>query len=110
MATKKEEIRYSVSPTGEKYPIPQEQDYAKELKRIETLVSKAKREKKEIVVVMGLGFVGAVMAAIVADTKDKKVNNTRSNDKDEGKYFITGLKPGKKYILAISDSNYKKEN
>ena len=77
MATKKEEIRYSVSPTGEKYPIPQEQDYAKDLKRIETLVSKAKKEKKEIVVVMGLGFVGAVMAAIVADTKDNKGNNTK---------------------------------
>jgi UDP-N-acetyl-D-glucosamine dehydrogenase len=77
MATKKEEIRYSVSPTGEKYSIPQEQDYAKEFKRIKTLVSKAKKEKKEIVVVMGLGFVGAVMAAIVADTKDKKGNNTK---------------------------------
>lgn len=77
METKKEEIRYSLSPTGEKYPIPQEQDYTKELKRIKTLVSKARREKKEIVVVMGLGFVGAVMAAIVADTKDKKGNNTK---------------------------------
>jgi len=77
METKKEEIHYSLSPTGEKYPIPQEQDYTKELKRIKTLVSKARREKKEIVVVMGLGFVGAVMAAIVADTKDKKGNNTK---------------------------------
>ena len=77
MATKKETIRYSLSPTGEKYPIPGEQDYTKELKRIESLVIKARKEKKEIVVVMGLGFVGAVMAAIVADTRDKKGKNNK---------------------------------
>jgi len=77
MSAKKEEIRYSVSPTGEKYPIPTDQDHTKELKRIEALVSKSRKEKKEIVVVMGLGFVGAVMAAIVADTRDKKGNNSK---------------------------------
>jgi len=77
MSAKKEEIRYSVSPTGEKYPIPTDQDHTKELKRIEALVSKSRKEKKEIVVVMGLGFVGAVMAAIVADTRDRKGNNSK---------------------------------
>jgi UDP-N-acetyl-D-glucosamine dehydrogenase len=77
MSAKKEEIRYSISPTGEKYPIPTDQDHSKELKRIETLVSKSRKEKKEIVVVMGLGFVGAVMAAIVADTRDKNGNNSK---------------------------------
>ncbi len=68
---KKETIQNSVSPTGEKYAVPQEKDYEVELRRIKNLVDKARKEKKEIVVVMGLGFVGAVMAAIVADTKDK---------------------------------------
>jgi nucleotide sugar dehydrogenase len=63
---------YSVSPSGEKYPIPQKADYAAEHARIEKLVNKARKEGKEIVVVMGVGFVGAVMAAIVADTTDKK--------------------------------------
>ncbi len=63
---------YSVSPAGEKFPIPKEEDYAGELKRIESLVSQARDEGKEIVVVMGVGFVGAVMAAIVADTVDKE--------------------------------------
>jgi len=67
-----EPIRYSTSPTGKKFPIPSKIQYDKELKRIEKLVTQARKEKKEIVVVMGLGFVGAVMAAIVADTKDKK--------------------------------------
>jgi nucleotide sugar dehydrogenase len=77
MSAINEEIRYSVSPTGERYPIPMDQDHSKELKRIETLVGKARKEKKEIVVVMGLGFVGAVMAAIVADTRDRKGNNSK---------------------------------
>ncbi|MHC4337197.1 MAG: GDP-mannose dehydrogenase, partial [Planctomycetota bacterium] len=59
---------YSVSPEGERFAIPQESDYAAELDRIESLVEAARDEGKEIVVVMGVGFVGAVMAAIVADT------------------------------------------
>ena len=75
--TDKEQIRYSVSPSGEKFPLPPKNEYDKELKRIEKLVIKARKEKKEIVVVMGLGFVGAVMAAIVADTKDKKGNPSK---------------------------------
>ncbi len=62
----------SVSPAGESFPIPESKEYAKELKRLEKLVEAAKAEGKEIVVVMGVGFVGAVMAAIVADTTDKK--------------------------------------
>ena len=75
--TAKENLVYSVNPAGEKFPLPQEKDYATELARIENLVAKARKEKKEIVVVMGLGFVGAVMAAIVADTKDKKGHHSK---------------------------------
>jgi nucleotide sugar dehydrogenase len=63
---------YSISPAGEKFPIPEEDEYAAEFERIESLVKAARGEGKEIVVVMGVGFVGAVMAAIVADTVDKK--------------------------------------
>jgi nucleotide sugar dehydrogenase len=58
----------SVSPTGEQFSIPEPDDYVKELHRVERLVERARAEGKEIVVVMGVGFVGAVMAAIVADT------------------------------------------
>jgi len=61
-----------VSPEGEKFAVPEKGDYAGEFKRIESLVKAARSEGKEIVVVMGVGFVGAVMAAIVADTVDKK--------------------------------------
>ncbi|MEN6458698.1 MAG: UDP binding domain-containing protein [Thermoguttaceae bacterium] len=63
---------YSASPSGEQFPLPVEADYAKELARLTTLADQAKRDGKEVVVVMGVGFVGAVMAAIIADTVDKK--------------------------------------
>lgn len=63
---------YSLSPTGEKFPIPQSEQYDAEFKRLESLVKTARKEGKEIVAVMGVGFVGAVMAAIIADTVDKK--------------------------------------
>ncbi len=62
---------YSASPAGEKFPIPQEDDYVAEMARLEKLVEQARADGQEIVVVMGVGFVGAVMAAIVADTVDK---------------------------------------
>ena len=63
---------HSASPNGELFALPQKKDYAAEMKRLEGLVRKARGEGKEIVVVMGVGFVGAVMAAIIADTVDKK--------------------------------------
>ncbi|MBP1635182.1 MAG: UDP-glucose/GDP-mannose dehydrogenase [Acidobacteria bacterium] len=59
---------YSVSPAGERFPLPTPEDDQRELARIEHLVAAARHEGKEIVVVMGVGFVGAVMAAIVADS------------------------------------------
>jgi nucleotide sugar dehydrogenase len=63
---------YSVSPEGEKFAVPEKGEYAGEFKRIESLAKTARSEGKEIVVVMGVGFVGAVMAAIIADAVDKK--------------------------------------
>ncbi|HUS58239.1 MAG TPA: UDP binding domain-containing protein [Planctomycetota bacterium] len=62
---------YSISPSGERFPIPAKDDYAGEYQRLESLVQAARADGKEIVVVMGVGFVGAVMGAIVADTADK---------------------------------------
>ena len=62
---------YSISPAGERFPIPGPDEYEAEFKRIRGLADAARQEGKEVVVVMGVGFVGAVMAAIVADTVDK---------------------------------------
>lgn len=62
----------SVSPTGEKFPLPTPEDYAAEFQRLEKIVAERRAAGQEIVVVVGLGFVGAVMAAVVADSKNKK--------------------------------------
>ncbi len=63
---------YSIGPMGEQFAIPAKEAYGAELQRVEQAVAQARGEGKEIVVVMGVGFVGAVMAAIIADTLDKK--------------------------------------
>ncbi len=68
---------YSVDPTGEKYALPRKQEYSSEFKRIEKLANRARQDGKEIVVVMGVGFVGSVMAAIIADTMDKNGRDTK---------------------------------
>ncbi len=60
----------STSPAGESFPLPGPEKYAEELDRLTQRVAAARAEGKEIVVVMGVGFVGAVMAAIVADSND----------------------------------------
>lgn len=64
--------QYSISPNGEKFTLPKPEDYKKEFEDIEKRVRQERVNGREIVVVMGVGFVGAVMAAIVADTVDEK--------------------------------------
>ena len=64
------EVLYSISPAGEAFELPSKKQYATEYRKIKRRVEKARKEGKEIVVVMGVGFVGAVMAAIIADTTD----------------------------------------
>jgi len=68
---------YSISPTGEKFPLPSSEDYTNEFERLKEMVSSQRALGREIVVVMGLGFVGAVMAAVVADAEDKQSNPTK---------------------------------
>lgn len=65
-------MEYSISPDGEKFKIPQEEDYLNEYEKLEKLVNIKRKEGFEIVVVMGLGFVGAVMAGVVADSVDEE--------------------------------------
>ncbi len=68
---------YSEAPSGEKFELPGANEYAAELSRIKNLVEKARTNKQEVVVVMGVGFVGAVMAAIIADARDENGKNTK---------------------------------
>ncbi|NQT54690.1 MAG: GDP-mannose dehydrogenase [Desulfobacteraceae bacterium] len=69
-------MEYSICPDGEKFKIPDEGDYIREYERLENLIKVKREEGFEIVLVMGLGFVGAVMAGVVADSVDKKTGRS----------------------------------
>jgi nucleotide sugar dehydrogenase len=60
----------SISPSGEVFKLPTPADYRREFVRLKKLADANRKEGKEVVVVVGLGFVGAVMAAVVADSTD----------------------------------------
>jgi len=85
---------YSISPDGKQYPLPDRDDYGKELRRLELIAEKQRSLGREIVVVMGLGFVGAVMAAVVADSVDKKTG-------DAGKFVIGMQRPSGRSFWKI---------
>jgi len=63
--------KYSLSPEGRKFALPTAADDAQEMARLRKLADVHRKEGREVVVVVGLGFVGAVMAAVVADSTDK---------------------------------------
>ncbi|HUT47252.1 MAG TPA: UDP binding domain-containing protein [Sedimentisphaerales bacterium] len=77
---------HSISPAGEKFAIPEENKYDAEFERVALLAEAARNDGKEIVVVMGVGFVGAVMAAIIADTVDNQTGKP-------GKFVIGCQRP-----------------
>jgi len=68
---------YSVSPDGEKFHLPGPDDNEKEAQRLQAIVTDQRALGREIVVVMGVGFVGAAMAAVVADTEDENGEPTK---------------------------------
>ncbi len=84
----------SVSPQGESFPIPQPEEYAQELARVEMLVNQARDRGQEIVVVLGVGFVGAVMAAIIADSTDAETGRP-------GKFVIGCQRPSTRSYWKI---------
>ena len=63
--------KISISPGGEQFPLPTPEEYKTEFLSLKKRIDEERARNREIVVVMGIGFVGAVMAAIVADTVDK---------------------------------------
>jgi nucleotide sugar dehydrogenase len=60
----------SICPVGQVFPLPAKDDYDREFDRIQQIVQEQRRLGREIVLVMGVGFVGAVMAGVIADTVD----------------------------------------
>ena len=85
---------YSISPAGEKFAIPEEDKHSAEFERVVSLTEAARNEGKEIVVVMGVGFVGAVMAAIIADTVDNQTGKP-------GKFVIGCQRPSTRSYWKI---------
>ncbi|MHB8205717.1 MAG: nucleotide sugar dehydrogenase [Desulfomonilaceae bacterium] len=83
----------SVSPEGEVFYLPNEDDYANEFLRLKNLVDSHRAQGLEIVVVMGIGFVGAVMAAVVADSTDGSGN--------PGKFVIGMQRPSARSFWKI---------
>ena len=69
------EAPVSICPAGEVFELPKENDYQKELIRLQRIAKEQRLMGREIVVVMGVGFVGAVMAGVVADSTDPDSNS-----------------------------------
>jgi nucleotide sugar dehydrogenase len=97
----------SISPTGEQFALPKTEDYQPEFARLKTIAAAQSEAGKEIVVVVGLGFVGAVMAAVVADSTDKKGRS--------GKFVIGVQRPStrsfwKTQLLNRGESPVKAED
>jgi nucleotide sugar dehydrogenase len=82
-----------MSPQGEKFALPTQEDYVTEFRRLEQLVEKHRQEGREIVVVMGMGFVGAVMAAVIADSTNEAG--------DPGKFVIGMQRPSVRSFWKI---------
>ena len=88
----------SVCPQGQSFSLPREKDYAGEYKRLERIVAAERKKGREIVVVMGVGFVGAVMAGVVADSVDRKTGAP-------GKFVIGMQRPSPRSFWKIAYLN-----
>lgn len=84
----------SISPQGEIFPLPQPADYAAEMVLLQKKVAAARAAGQEVVVVLGVGFVGAVMAAIIADSVDEKTG-------EPGKFVIGCQRPSTRSYWKI---------
>ena len=86
-------MEYSIAPTGERFPLPNAEDIEIENKRLRTLVDDQRRQGREIVVVMGVGFVGVVMAGVIADSIDAQGRS--------GKFVIGMQRPSPRSFWKI---------
>ncbi len=84
----------SVCPRGEVFPLPRESEYAQEMERLRERTRVQRDMGREIVVVMGVGFVGAVMAGVIADTVDPE-------SKEPSKFVIGMQRPSPRSFWKI---------
>lgn len=71
----------SIAPDGTEYFLPTNTETKNEDEKIAELTSLQRQKGRKIVAVQGLGFVGCVMAVVVADAEDKN---------DKPLYFVHG--------------------
>jgi UDP-N-acetyl-D-glucosamine dehydrogenase len=88
------ELLFSTCPAGESFPLPRPEDYHREFGRLQTLVAEQRLLGREIVVVMGVGFVGAVMAGVIADSTDPATGKP-------GKFVIGMQRPSPRSFWKI---------
>lgn len=86
-------MEYSIAPTGERFPLPTADELETENNRLRTLVAEQRALGREIVVVMGVGFVGVVMAGVVADSTDAQGRS--------GKFVIGMQRPSSRSFWKI---------
>jgi UDP-N-acetyl-D-glucosamine dehydrogenase len=73
----------SICPNGEPFQLPKPEEYDAEFQRLSEIADVQRLQGRKVVVVMGVGFVGAVMAGVVADSTDKISH--------EPLYFVIGM-------------------
>jgi nucleotide sugar dehydrogenase len=92
--SKETELAVSICPAGERFPLPQAADYEREFTRLEGLVKEQRALGRDIVLVMGVGFVGAIMAGVVADSTDRKTGKP-------GKFVMAMQRPSARSYWKI---------
>ena len=102
-----ENRKQSVSPAGEVFPLPTEAEAERELEALAARVREERARGREIVCVIGLGFVGAVMAAVVADAGATQTSPRSSADgtarerRAAGKFVIGLQRPSPRSYWKI---------
>jgi nucleotide sugar dehydrogenase len=67
-------VSYSVGPSGKRFVLPSKKESKAHMDSLKREVKRNREKGRKIVVVQGLGFVGAINAAVIADTKKGKEN------------------------------------
>ena len=89
--------KISVAPDGKEYKLPTEEETLQENVILEKITEENRKKGRKIVTVQGMGFVGCVMAAVVADATDEN---------GEPYYFVHGhQRPSARSFWKISVIN-----
>lgn len=67
-------LKVSIAPDGREYPIPTAEENEMERQLLVQITEEQRAKGRKIVAVQGLGFVGCIMATVIADATDKDGN------------------------------------